>query len=72
MNSYTDSAAIGQFEIAPIDNGVRVDYTIGRLYDEYVLLPGLISASRVEEILARIEDDKARKNLESMIDSTFT
>lgn len=71
MNSYTDSAAIGQFEIVPIDNGVRVDYTIGRLYDEYVLLPGLISASRVEEILARIEDDKARKNLESMIDRYF-
>lgn len=71
MDSYNDSVALGQFQIEQIENGIRVDYTIGRQYDENILMPGLISAHRVEEILARIDNDSVRKNLGQLIDTYY-
>ena len=48
MNNYTDCIKYEQFEIKPIENGVRIDYRIGREEKIYIL-PLRISKERMEE-----------------------
>lgn len=60
MNNYTDSIKYGQFDIEAIENGVRVNYRIGKEEQIYVL-PTVISQTRMEEkILSKIEETKRR------------
>lgn len=57
MNSFADCAQYGQIKVKNIKNGLRVEYTLGKLSSKK-LLPYWIEASRFESmILEKIEDD---------------
>lgn len=57
MNNYTDSTAHGLFEIVEIENGVRVEYTLGRRWQDADWLPVVISKERLErEILPSVPE----------------
>ncbi|HOQ06441.1 MAG TPA: DUF5696 domain-containing protein [Clostridiales bacterium] len=64
MNNYTDCIKYGQFEITPVDNGVRIDYRIGREEKIYIL-PLRISKERMEEKILKNLDEKTGKSLVS-------
>ena len=62
MNSYTDSVKHGQFAVSEIENGVRIDYTLGKKWTDDQLLPLMVREDRFEElILDRIEGVKDRE-----------
>ncbi len=49
MNSYTHSVQLGQAEIVPLENGVRVEYLLGSEYDARALgVPQMVKAERFE------------------------
>ena len=57
MNNYTDSILIDQFDIQRLENGVRIDYQLGAIWQEEQYIPIMISQSRMEEkILQKIEE----------------
>jgi len=62
MNNYTDCIKYGQFEIKPVENGVRIDYRIGREEKVYIL-PLVISKERMEEKILKNLDEKTAKSL---------
>lgn len=66
MNSFTDSVQYGQYEIILIQDGVRVEYVLGKLYDSSKLgLPQMISKERYESLIyANITDARDRSQLE--------
>jgi len=64
MNNYTDSIKHEQFEITPIENGVRVFYRIGKEQKIYIL-PIRISKQRMEEKILKNLDAKTAKTLVS-------
>lgn len=64
MNNYTDCIKYGQFEIKPVENGVRIDYRIGREEKIYIL-PRIISKERMEEKILKNLDEKTGKSLVS-------
>ena len=61
LDSYNDSVLYGQFEIRPLENGVRIDYIIGKQWDETSFLPVLVSAERLQQIVDSIERDRDKK-----------
>lgn len=62
MDSYNDCIKHGQFEIAPIPGGVRVDYELGRRWQDEDCVPQMISEERFNNlVLANIESEKDRK-----------
>lgn len=57
LNNRADSVAFGQYEIKPIDQGVRIEYTLGKRWDDASYLPVMISKERFETlILANLSD----------------
>lgn len=65
-NSYTEAAQRGQIKVKNIKNGIRVEYTIGRMNTTY-LIPGWIEVSDyetlviepMEEYLSQFDPDSA-------------
>ncbi|MGB3985436.1 MAG: hypothetical protein WBL69_06000, partial [Limnochordia bacterium] len=39
MDSYNDSVAYGQFEMQPVDGGIRVEFTFGKEWEDKYYLP---------------------------------
>ncbi len=72
MDSFNDSVAHEQYVIRPLDTGVRVEYTLGREYGEFALLPGLISEERAAALLERTDDEAAKRALQQALDRNFT
>ena len=70
MDSYTYSIESEQFEITPIEDGVRVTYTVGKNTVSKEMLPTVISKKRYEEIILPklLENEEAKK----IIDSRYT
>lgn len=62
MNNYTDCIRHEQFEITPIENGVRIFYRIGR-EEKIFIVPRIISKSRMEEKILSKLDEKTGKTL---------
>ena len=61
MNNRADSVEFGQFELIPIENGVRLEFTLGRRWEDDNYLPVMISRARFEElILANIDKQEQR------------
>ncbi|MFD0712737.1 DUF5696 domain-containing protein [Paenibacillus sp. GCM10027626] len=59
-DSYADSVALGQFEAEPIENGVKVTYTVGKVVRGIESIPRVLSRSRFEErIIGRLTDEQA-------------
>lgn len=62
MDSYNESIRYGQYEIIPLDNGIRVRYDLGKRWKDTDYLPVMIRADRFESlILERIDSSKDRK-----------
>lgn len=64
VDSYNDSVAYGQYEIVPIENGVRVEFSFGEKWQDEDYLPIMISKERFESlILANITRKSDRELL---------
>lgn len=49
MNNYSDSIAFHQFEINPLENGIRIEYQIGKIWSDSDYVPQIIEKSVFEE-----------------------
>ncbi len=65
IDNYTESIVHGQFEIQPIENGVRVEYQLGKKWDDYAYIPVFISQARLDELLDRIDNESDRQLIRS-------
>lgn len=61
MDNYNDSIKYLQFEITPIEQGVRVDYVLGKQWDDKAYLPKLIDKSRFEELVLNRVSEQERQ-----------
>lgn len=67
--SYRFSVAYNQFDITPLTNGVRVDYTVVQEWKAEHYIPRMIKQERMDElILAKIEKDKDRDRIREYYD----
>lgn len=63
-DSYNHSVLLGQFEISPINNGVKVNYTINEVWKPDDYIPQVISQERMETaILSQLNNDKDRDSI---------
>ncbi len=62
MDNYNDAIMEGQFEVAGLDNGITVTYTLGELASKLVL-PEVISEERMLSFTGRMEEKAAKKVL---------
>lgn len=61
MNNRADSVAHGQFEITPLEGGVKIVYILGEEWTDEDYLPVFIAEERFNEaILSKIENQKDR------------
>ncbi|HPT92284.1 MAG TPA: DUF5696 domain-containing protein [Limnochordia bacterium] len=66
MNNRADSVAYGQFDITPLENGVKIVYVLGEEWTTEDYLPVFISEERFNElILSKIENEKERNFVRS-------
>lgn len=56
MDSYSQSIALGQFYFYPVENGIGVNYLIGKKPHVYVV-PRALSVERYEQVKASIKDE---------------
>lgn len=62
MDNFNDSVQYDQFQITMIENGVRIDYTLGKEWDDEHFIPVMITKDKFEKmILAQIEDPDDRQ-----------
>ncbi|MGL4737185.1 MAG: DUF5696 domain-containing protein [Cellulosilyticaceae bacterium] len=54
MYSHSDSVARGQYQMAPIENGMKLTFTLGEV-EQNVFCPPAISKERFEAIVSKIE-----------------
>lgn len=64
-DSFTGSNQMGQAKIVPITDGIRVEFTIGVLWDDNVYVPQMISQERLDAFLERMSP----KDRELMLDN---
>ncbi|GAA4062567.1 DUF5696 domain-containing protein [Amphibacillus indicireducens] len=60
MNSYSDAIAYEQFNIEPIENGLKVQYQLGRNERSASDLPLMLSPERFEELSSRLDSTGQR------------
>lgn len=66
VDSYISSVALNQFDVSRIENGVRVDYLVGRQWNERDYLPLFLDKRTFEEdVLGKITDKGTRRTVES-------
>lgn len=64
MNNIDDSVAYGQYEITPLSDGVRIDYTLGQMWADRDYIPDIISKKRMEEkVLSKLDPEQAAELL---------
>ena len=63
MDSYNDCIKYGQYQITPIPGGVRVDYELGRRWQESDYVPFIISEERFNDLVLVNLDEKTQKTL---------
>ncbi|MBE5965938.1 MAG: hypothetical protein E7255_03080 [Lachnospiraceae bacterium] len=56
-SSYIDSVLLGQYDFYPIENGVRILYTLG-MDESKRMIPPVLSVKSYEKILNQLEDDE--------------
>jgi len=65
LNNYVDSVQHEQYEIIPIADGVRIEYTVGKRYNTEHIVPPMIRQERFERIiLDSIADAKDRQRVQ--------
>lgn len=55
VNTFSDSAALGQVAYEPIENGIRVTYQFGKYEPSVDDMPKMLSKERLEEITSKLE-----------------
>jgi len=64
LDSYNDSIMYGQYRITAANGQVRVDYTIGKEYNDEVVIPLLIDQERFEtKLLGKLSSDRDQNTL---------
>ncbi|MDI9413953.1 MAG: DUF5696 domain-containing protein [Bacillota bacterium] len=64
MDNYNDSVIYNQLDVTPIEQGVRVDFTLGEEWGQDSFVPNVMTEKRFEEeVLARVTDPKQRELL---------
>lgn len=62
MDSFNDSISHDQFSSTPLENGLRVDYEFGKMWNDRDYLPTIISEEQFNnEILDKISNARDRK-----------
>lgn len=62
IDSYNDSVIYEQLDITPIEQGVRVDFTLGEEWSQDSFIPNVMTEERFEtEILSKITDPNQRE-----------
>lgn len=61
IDSYSESVSHEQVTIKSIKDGVRVEYEFGKRWDDMAYIPVMISQTRFDELLGRIEDESDRE-----------
>jgi len=70
MNSYTDSVQNDQFNLEYLDNGVRIEFVMGEVWQEHDYVPLMISETSLEEnILNKIDDDRDKSFVKDLYES---
>lgn len=57
MNNYTDSIAFDQYEIKEIEDGIRIEYTIGEEWSRTDYIPVMMPEVQFEEFLQELETE---------------
>lgn len=60
IDTYTESILHEQYTIERIENGVRVEYELGKRWDDWAYIPVMISKTRFDELLTKVHDPSAR------------
>ena len=63
-DSYVDAVELAQYSFSPLENGLRVNYQIGK-QKKIFLLPNIISKQRFEEKILSKVDETAQKDLKA-------
>ena len=61
-NNYSESIALNLFEVVEIDNGIRVEYSLGRKWADEDYLPLMIEQTRFEELVLNHLPSSAVRN----------
>jgi len=62
INNYTDSILHGLFEIKEIEDGIRIEYTLGRRWKDEDYLPVVIAKTRLEDrIMTSVSSKEANE-----------
>ncbi|MFP4015690.1 MAG: DUF5696 domain-containing protein [Halanaerobiales bacterium] len=62
LNNYEDSVEYGQYQISDIDNGVQIDYIMGKLWRDEDYLPKIVTKEIFEgQILDNLRNDQERE-----------
>ena len=64
LNSYSNSAALGQIKAYKIENGIRLVYTIGSS-DTRSIVPEIITKDEFDDVLSKIKDERLKERLKS-------
>ena len=65
MYSFTESVLKGQFEIAPVEGGVRIDMVLGRIQQRN-LVPPAVPEERFDWIVEQMTSDRAVRRLRAL------
>lgn len=60
LNSYADSVRYHQFNIVRLDNGIRVEYLLGKQWDDSAYLPVIIEKTVFDNVLEAVADESER------------
>lgn len=58
MDSRNDSIAYGQYTITEVPSGIRIDYLLGKEWEDLAYLPVMISEDRLHSMIINRIDDK--------------
>ncbi len=61
LDSYTESVLHDQYNIVPIENGVKVKYLIGKEWADKDYLPLVISQEEFDVLLSKLDNDDDRE-----------
>lgn len=63
INNYTESVRYNQYQITPIDTGVRIEYLLGKQWEDDAYLPVFIDQDCLEQLASQLADERDRQLL---------
>jgi hypothetical protein len=65
LDSYNDSIKYGQYQVSMLPNGIRIDYVIGKKWEDNAILPVLLGKQSFDLMLSLIEKPADLKTIAS-------